>query len=103
MKRYLSMLLVMAALLVQGPHAQAAEVTLMLDWFPNVDHLPIYVAKEKGYFSAENLQVEIVSPSDTADALTLAVTGKVGGRPSPRDCVVRQSLVPTRFLAFPSF
>jgi putative hydroxymethylpyrimidine transport system substrate-binding protein len=77
MKRYLSMLLVMAALLVQGPHAQAAEVTLMLDWFPNADHLPVYVAREKGYFAAEGLQVKILSPSDTADALKLAVAGKV--------------------------
>lgn len=77
MKRYLSMLFLTAAILSVGAGAMAAKVTLMLDWFPNVDHLPIYVAQEKGYFSAENLQVEILSPSDTADALKLAVSGKV--------------------------
>ena len=77
MKRYLLMAFVMAALTVQVPCALAQNLTLMLDWFPNVDHLPIYVAQEKGYFAAEDLQVKIISPSDTADALKLAVAGQV--------------------------
>jgi len=77
MKRYLWIGLLLWFIISGGPHAMAAEVTLMLDWFPNVDHLPIYVAQEKGYFSEENLQVTILSPSDTSDALKLAVAGKV--------------------------
>ena len=52
-------------------------LTLMLDWFPNVDHLPVYVARERGFFADEGLTVEIISPSDTADALKLAAAGKV--------------------------
>ena len=51
--------------------------TLILDWFPNVDHLPIYVARHQGYFSEEGLNIEIVTPSETADALKLAAAGKV--------------------------
>jgi putative hydroxymethylpyrimidine transport system substrate-binding protein len=51
--------------------------TLILDWFPNVDHLPIYVARHQGYFSQEGLEIEIISPSETADALKLAAAGKV--------------------------
>ena len=77
MKRYLLISIVMAALTVQIPCALAQNLTLMLDWFPNVDHLPIYVAQEKGYFATEDLQVKIISPSDTADALKLAVAGQV--------------------------
>ncbi len=50
---------------------------LMLDWFPNVDHLPIFVARENGYFKEQGLQVEIISPSETADALKLAALGNV--------------------------
>jgi putative hydroxymethylpyrimidine transport system substrate-binding protein len=53
------------------------NLTLMLDWFPNVDHLPIYVARHQGYFSQEGLEIEIISPSETADALKLAAAGKV--------------------------
>jgi putative hydroxymethylpyrimidine transport system substrate-binding protein len=51
--------------------------TLILDWFPNVDHLPIYVARHQGYFSREGLEINIISPSETADALKLAAAGKV--------------------------
>ena len=49
----------------------------MLDWFPNVDHLPVYVAQQRGYFADEEVSVKILSPSDTADALKLAAAGKV--------------------------
>ena len=35
----------------------AQKLTLMLDWFPNVDHLPIYVAREQGYFSEKGLEI----------------------------------------------
>jgi putative hydroxymethylpyrimidine transport system substrate-binding protein len=55
----------------------AQKLRLMLDWFPNVDHLPIYVAQEKGYFAEHNIQVTIISPSETADGLKLAATGNV--------------------------
>jgi putative hydroxymethylpyrimidine transport system substrate-binding protein len=51
--------------------------TLILDWFPNVDHLPIYVARHQGYFSQEGLEIKIISPSETADALKLAAAGQV--------------------------
>ena len=55
----------------------AQKLTLMLDWFPNVDHLPIYVAREQGYFSEKGLEIKILSPSDTSDALKLAASGSV--------------------------
>ena len=64
--------------LTMAPPVQAAQTfTLMLDWFPNVDHLPLYVARHQGYFSQEGLEIRIISPSETADALKLAATGNV--------------------------
>ena len=77
MKKYLIVLSLLVGLVMSSPEAMAQEVTLMLDWFPNVDHLPIYVARERGYFAEEGIQVKILSPSDTSDALKLAVAGKV--------------------------
>ena len=77
MKFTMRTLLITLVLLAAVPGAMAQNLTLMLDWFPNVDHLPIYVAQEKGYFTEENVQVKILSPSDTADALKLAAAGKV--------------------------
>lgn len=67
-----------AAVLMLFSTASAAEkLTLMLDWFPNVDHLPIYVARDRGLFEMAGIDVRIVSPSETADALKLAVSGQV--------------------------
>ena len=77
MKRWLLMLILAAVILSAGSSAAAEKVTLMLDWFPNVDHLPVYVAKEGGYFAEEKIDLVIVSPSDTSDALKLAVAGQV--------------------------
>jgi putative hydroxymethylpyrimidine transport system substrate-binding protein len=55
----------------------AEKLTLMLDWFPNVDHVPIYVAQEEGYFAEKGLEVKIMSPSETTDSLKLAASNHV--------------------------
>jgi len=53
------------------------KLTLMLDWFPNIDHLPIYLAQQRNFFAEKELEVKIINPSDTSDALKLAAIGKV--------------------------
>ncbi|MDJ0884729.1 MAG: ABC transporter substrate-binding protein, partial [Desulfobacterales bacterium] len=75
--RKLFTLVLLIAMALTSPVTAAEKLTLMLDWFPNVDHLPIYVAQEKGYFREAGIEVEILSPSDTSDALKLAVAGQV--------------------------
>jgi putative hydroxymethylpyrimidine transport system substrate-binding protein len=62
---------------IASPAAAGEKLALMLDWFPNVDHLPIYVAQEKGYFREAGIDLKILSPSDTSDGLKLAVAGQV--------------------------
>ncbi|WP_321495656.1 ABC transporter substrate-binding protein [uncultured Desulfobacter sp.] len=57
--------------------ASAQKLVLMLDWFPNVDHMPVYVAEKSGYFAQQDLEVEILAPSETSDALKLAAAGQV--------------------------
>jgi putative hydroxymethylpyrimidine transport system substrate-binding protein len=51
--------------------------TVMLDWFPNADHAPLYAAIANGYFRAVGLDVQPVVPSETAEPLKLLATGKV--------------------------
>ncbi len=75
--RKLFTLVLLIAMALTSPVTAGEKLTLMLDWFPNVDHLPIYVAQEKGYFREAGIEVEILSPSDTSDALKLAVVGQV--------------------------
>jgi putative hydroxymethylpyrimidine transport system substrate-binding protein len=53
------------------------KVTLMLDWFPNADHVPVYVARDKGFFGKEDLDVEILVPADPNDPPKLVAVGKV--------------------------
>ena len=77
-KELITILLLALILSPMGSSVMAAQkVTLMLDWFPNVDHLPIYVARHQGFFAQQGLDIVVLSPSDTSDALKLAVAGKV--------------------------
>jgi len=69
-------LMLFTALWVPSINA-AQELTLILDWFPNVDHLPIYAARQQGLFAEEGLEIKIISPSDTADGLKMAASGNV--------------------------
>ena len=46
------------------PNVQKQKVTVLLDWFPNTNHTGIYVAREKGFFSKENLDVTILQPGE---------------------------------------
>ena len=68
---------VLFMLLTVFPVCAAEKLTLMLDWFPNIDHLPLYVAQQEGYFKEAGLTVKILSPSDTTDALKLAASNNV--------------------------
>jgi putative hydroxymethylpyrimidine transport system substrate-binding protein len=80
-KRILSVLilnvLLVGSLLFTSPLWAGEKLTLMLDWFPNVDHLPIYVARDLGYFADQKIQLDIIAPSETSDALKLAASGNM--------------------------
>lgn len=48
---------------------------MVLDWTPNTNHTGFYVAKEKGYFEEEGLDVEIIQPPEDG-AVALVANGK---------------------------
>ena len=52
------------------------SMTLMLDWFPNADHVGIYQALADGDFEKAGLDVHIQVPSDPALPLKLLEAGK---------------------------
>jgi putative hydroxymethylpyrimidine transport system substrate-binding protein len=86
MKR-LTLLLPLVCLLLAGcgekketitPASTSAQpVNLMLDWFPNADHVGIYEAQAEGDFAKAGLDVHIEVPSDPASPLQLLAAGKV--------------------------
>ena len=45
----------------------ADNVTVVLDWFVNPDHGPLFVALEKGFFNQRGLEVEFQVPSNPND------------------------------------
>lgn len=51
------------------------EVSVVLDWTPNTNHTGLYVAKEKGYFEEQGLDVDIKMPGE-AGADQLVASGK---------------------------
>lgn len=85
MKKTWFLILIMAMLLTacstnrttSSGKEKLEDISIMLDWYPNAVHTAIYVAKEKGYFAKEGLNVNIEMPADTNDPLKLAATGKV--------------------------
>jgi putative hydroxymethylpyrimidine transport system substrate-binding protein len=64
------------ALLIALPAVAADRMTLLLDWYVNPDHGPIIIAKEKGFFADEGLDVEIVAPADPSAPPKLVAAGK---------------------------
>jgi putative hydroxymethylpyrimidine transport system substrate-binding protein len=62
---------------VTTPPAGAKRFTVMLDWFPNADHAPLYAAIAHGDFRAVGLDVQPVTPSESAEPLKLLAAGRV--------------------------
>jgi putative hydroxymethylpyrimidine transport system substrate-binding protein len=60
-------LLTLLFLLLATPAAAAERLTVLLDWFVNPDHGPLVIAREKGFFAAEGLEVDLVAPADPND------------------------------------
>jgi len=69
------------ALVATGVGAVAAQggtsVTVELDWVPNPDHVSLYYAKDKGYFTKNGLSVSLQAPSNAADPIKLVGLNKV--------------------------
>jgi putative hydroxymethylpyrimidine transport system substrate-binding protein len=73
------MRLILATLLVLSlatPARAAEKLTILLDWFVNPDHAPLYVAKAIGAYEAEGLEVEMIAPADPNDPPKLVAAGK---------------------------
>lgn len=73
----ISIIMTLFFLLTASSICAEQRIKVMLDWFPNIDHLPIYVAQQEGFFSDEGLDVTILTPSSTTDALKLVASNNV--------------------------
>ncbi|KZL20864.1 putative thiamine biosynthesis protein [Pseudovibrio axinellae] len=65
------------AMLASTLQVQAADkLTVLLDWFANPDHAPIVVAKARGFFEKEGLDVELIEPADPSMPPKLVAAGQ---------------------------
>jgi putative hydroxymethylpyrimidine transport system substrate-binding protein len=78
MKRLLSMALLASLLAVPAasPAMAADKVTLVLDWFVNPDHAALVIARDRGFFAKQGLEVELIAPADPNIPLTMVAAGK---------------------------
>lgn len=62
-----------------APQQELKKVKVLLDWVPNTNHTGLYVAKDKGYYTDEGLDVEIIQPAEGGSAdLIAAGQGEFG-------------------------
>lgn len=65
-----------AALAASAPATAAEKLTVLLDWFVNPDHATLIVAKERGFFAEQGLDVELVAPADPNAPPRLVAAGQ---------------------------
>ena len=61
---------------VQAQDKEMTDVSLMLDWYPNANHVPIYVAMKEGYFEEEGVNLTINMPAEVDDPIKMAGSGQ---------------------------
>lgn len=69
------MLAAAAAAAAVPSQAQTAKFTFRLNWTPSGEHAPFFVAREKGYYRDEGLDVEIQNGSGSTTTLQLIANG----------------------------
>ena len=52
------------------------KVTLILDWFPNTNHSGIYLARAKGWYAQQGVEIDLQVPSDPSASMKLVGANK---------------------------
>ncbi len=53
------------------------RITLGLEWFLNPDHVPFFVADERGYYAEVGLELEVWEPPEHYDTLEMLAAGEL--------------------------
>lgn len=76
------------------------KVTLVLDWTPNTNHTGLYVARDKGYYEEEGLDVSIILPGEAgAEQMVAAGNADFGVSYQEAVTLARSEQVPIVSLA----
>jgi ABC-type nitrate/sulfonate/bicarbonate transport system substrate-binding protein len=58
------------------PAADAQKVTLILDWFPNTNHSGLYLARARGWYAQQGVEVDIQTSADPSASMKLVGANK---------------------------
>jgi putative hydroxymethylpyrimidine transport system substrate-binding protein len=75
-KGIISVIVVITIGMISFNAAALQKLTVILDWFPNPDHAPLFVAQQQGYFAKQGLEVEFIGPASPSDPPKLVAAGK---------------------------
>src|SRR5438093_690522 len=71
-----SIALVFALVVVGAVNAQPAKFPFRLNWTASGEHAPFFVARDKGFYAEEGLEVEILDGSGSTTTLQLVAGAK---------------------------
>ena len=75
-----SLIFILAAITCGSSATPTAEplikVSVALDWFPWSNHSGLFIAKERGYFAEQGLDVEIFTPGDPSTVLQTVASNR---------------------------
>jgi ABC-type nitrate/sulfonate/bicarbonate transport system substrate-binding protein len=81
--KHLAILILALSLVVAGcaaptaaPTPKPTKVTMLLDWTPNTNHTGLYVAKAKGWYAEQGLDVDIIQPGEGGTPVQLIAADK---------------------------
>jgi putative hydroxymethylpyrimidine transport system substrate-binding protein len=55
---------------------EQVKVTVALDWYPNSNHAGLFLAKERGWFAEEGIDIDLYTPADPTTVLQTVGAGK---------------------------
>ena len=61
--------------LLAAPAHAADTLSVVLDWLPNPDEAPLFVARHEGFFTRHGLDVTLIAPSDASTPPLLVAAG----------------------------
>jgi putative hydroxymethylpyrimidine transport system substrate-binding protein len=71
----LALLPLLTLWLCLGDAHAADSLTVILDWLPNPDGAPLFIAAHEGFFARHNLDVRLIAPSDASTPPMMAASG----------------------------
>ena len=76
MKKLIFCFIILPMLTMFQPANAADKLTVLLDWYVNPDHAPLFVADAQGFFAQQGLDVELIAPANPNDPPKLVAAKK---------------------------